>query len=127
MPNKKGSRVAASQARAQAAAKKKARGGGPDLSAAARPAPAETPELEDGAELDEGAVAVEATAADHYGETAVAVPAPRRLRAASRRERHAMTAVSAGSLQWEVSLIAGGTVMVGIGLAVIKLTTDLGR
>ena len=132
MPNKKGSRVAASQARAKEAARKKARAGGPDLGGvAARPVVmTDEFETEEGVELEESAVAVaqEIDGSDEDAAAPVAVAvAPRRTRAASRRERAAMSAVASGSLRWELSLIAAATAAIGIGLTVVKLATDLGR
>lgn len=133
MPNKKGSRVAASQARAKAAAKKKARSSGPDLSAiASRPAPVDTAEstenvapeavAESDVELNAAEESVSITPA-----TVATAPAVRRTRAASRRERQAMTVVAAGSLRWELTMIGSATAAMGIGLVVLKLATDLGR
>jgi hypothetical protein len=133
MPNKKGSRVAASQARAKAAAKKKARSSGPDLSAiASRPAPVDTAEstedvapeavAESDVELNTAEESVPVTSA-----AAATAPAVRRTRAASRRERQAMTVVAAGSLKWELTLIGSATAAMGVGLVVLKLATDLGR
>ena len=133
MPNKKGSRVAASQARAKAAAKKKARSSGPDLSAiASRPAPVDTAEstedvapeavAESDVELNTAEESVPVTSA-----AAATTPAVRRTRAASRRERQAMTVVAAGSLKWELTLIGSATAAMGVGLVVLKLATDLGR
>lgn len=135
MPNKKGSRVAASQARAKAAAKKKARSSGPDLSAiASRPAPVDTAESTENVAPEAVAVAesdVELNAAEESVSitpaTVATAPAVRRTRAASRRERQAMTVVAAGSLRWELTMIGSATAAMGIGLVVLKLATDLGR
>ncbi len=125
MPSKKGSKIAASQARAKSAAKKKAHSTGPDLAAAAR----ET-EVTD-ALSEEGVTAVAATVADgnDAGEAHPASsPAPRRTgRTASRRERQALTVMSAGSLRREVAIIGSVTALMGITLALVKLVTDLGR
>ena len=125
MPSKKGSKIAASQARAKTAAKKKANSSGPVL-----PAAALAPEGIDDSELEEGtAVAV----AEFDGNEAEAVApvgaqAPRRTgRAASRRERQALTVVSGGSLRREVAMIGSVAALMGVALAVIKLVTDLGR
>jgi len=129
MPNKKGSRVAASQARAKAAAKKKARSSGPDLSAiASRPAPMDTADSTENLAPEAVAVAesdVELNAAEEL--VPVTPVAVRRTRAASRRERQAMTVVAAGSLKWELTLIGSATAAMGIGLVVLKVATDLGR
>ncbi len=125
MPGKKGSRVAARQARAQANAKKKARSAGPDLSTAARVAPAETPV--DDADLEEATE--ESSVAIATNDTPVpTAPAPRPTRrTASRRERQAFGAISAGSLKREVATIGIIAASAGVALAVIKLATDLGR
>jgi hypothetical protein len=138
MPSKKGSRVAASQARAKTAAKKKARSGGPDLSGAvARSEAVDAVASSDDDELDESAIAV-AGGTDEVGDeqvdtavTALApvatAPAVRRARGASRRERQAMSVVGAGSLKWELSLIGSTTAVMGVALVVLKLATDIGR
>jgi hypothetical protein len=133
MPSKKGSKIAASQARAKSAAKKKANSSGPVIAAAA----VQAPELaaEETSELEEGAVLV---AADVSGDPdspaattpapAVTVSAPRRTgRTASRRERQALTVMSGGSLQREVITIGMVTAAMGVALAVLKIATDLGR
>jgi hypothetical protein len=127
MPNKKGSRVAASQARAKSAAKKRAHSAGPDLAAAAQaPEATDTFAQEQG---EESAVAVvEANGAKLEAAAPASTPAPRRTgRTASRRERQALTVMSAGSLRREVMMIGSVTALMGITLAVIKLVTDLGR
>ena len=131
MPNKKGSRVAASRAKSQAKAKKKARSTGPVLAAAAYQAPA-AEEDETQLEPNEAQVATAAADADETqvaNETPQAAPAaaPRRARSAPRRERQAMVAVQGGSLRREVSLIAAVAALTGIALAAIKIATDLGR
>jgi len=130
----KGSRIAASQARAKVAAKKKARSGGPDLSGlTVRPESADASDADENVELEEGAVSV-AEVSDDGVEVAEAAPAPaaaaplvRRSRGASRRERQAMTVVAAGSLKWELSLIGSATVAMAVALVVLKLVTDIGR
>ena len=125
MSNKKGSRIAASQARAKSAAKKKAHSSGPDLAAATQEI-----EIADAPELDEEtAVAVAEAEGDTVATAApVSTPAPRRTgRAASRRERQALTVVSSGNLPRELTMIGIVTALMGIALAVIKLATDLGR
>jgi hypothetical protein len=127
MPNKKGSRVAASQARAKSAAKKKNHSAGPDLAAAAQ-APESTDALAQ--EQEEGSAVAVVEASGEELEAAAQAPtlAPRRTgRAASRRERQALTVMSAGSLRREVLMIGSVTALMGITLAVIKLVTDLGR
>jgi len=132
MPNKKGSRVAASQARAKAAAKKKAHSSGPDLSAiASRPAPVDTAESTENVAPEAVAVAesdVELNAAEESvpvtPAAASTAPAVRRTRAASRRERQAMTVVAAGSLRWELTMIGSATAAMGIGLVVLKLAKN---
>lgn len=126
MPGKKGSRVAASQARAKANAKKKAKSAGPDLSSAAREAPTES--LVDDAEL-EGATEESSVAVAEASTALPTTPAPRQpaRRAASRRERQAFNAISAGSLKREVLTIGIIASLSGVVLAVVKLATDLGR
>ena len=126
MPGKKGSRVAASQARAKANAKKKARSAGPDLSTAARVAPVDAPEED--AELDEVTEGSSVAVAESKTPmpTAPVVRAPAR-RAATRRERQAFGAISAGSLKREVITIGIIASFSGVALAVVKLATDLGR
>ena len=126
MPGKKGSRVAASQARAKANAKKKARSAGPDLSTAARETPVESPvdDAEFEAATDETAVAV---AESSTPVPTAPAPRPAARRAASRRERQAFGAISAGSLKREVITIGIIASFSGVALAVVKLATDLGR
>lgn len=128
MPNKKGSRIAASQARAKSAAKKKAHSVGPDLAAAAHitePAPE--------AALEETTVAaVSAVAATSVkATTAEATPSPSASpslrRTTSRRERQALTVMSAGSLRREIAMIGSITALVAVALTVTKLVTDFGR
>lgn len=128
MPNKKGSRVAASQARAKVAAKKKAHASRPDLTAArvapAQPAPdqpAEDTEPTEGAQETSLAMAT-----DHV--PAAAAPAPRTThRTATRRERQALTAFAAGNLKREVLTIGVLATLSAIALVTVKLATDLGR
>jgi hypothetical protein len=131
MPNKKGSRVAASQARSQAKAKKKARSGGPLISTAPYRAPGESDEVEEQPDADAViAAAVEPDGASVEPATppAVRAAAPaRRVRTVPRRERQALVAVQGGSLMREVSLIGAVTALAGIALAVLKLATDIGR
>jgi hypothetical protein len=127
MPNKQGSRVAASQARAKSAAKKKAHSTGPDLAAAAQ-APGATDPLAQEQEEGSAVAVVEASGAELEAAAPASTPAPRRTgRAASRRERQALTVMSAGSLRREIVMIGSVTALMGITLAVIKLVTDLGR
>ena len=99
MPTNKGSKIAASQARAKTAAKKKSHSTGPDIAGVAYGALAVVNDMaESGGEaVAEGDGAVQPAA----------VPAaPRRIgRAASRRERQAVSVMSAGSLRREVALI----------------------
>jgi hypothetical protein len=133
MPNKKGSRVAASLAKSQAKAKKKAHSTGPVLAAAAFQAPA-ADDAELGMEEAEAQVATadadmdEALADQEAPQAApAAAPAPRRARSAPRRERQAMVAVQGGSLRREVILITAVTALTGALLAALKIATDLGR
>ena len=125
MPNKKGSRVAASQARAKSAAKKKAHSVGPDLAAAAHatePTPATTLEGVTGTSV------VPASTTSATVEAALSpLPAPALRRTTSRRERQALTVMSAGSLRREVAMIGSITALAAVALAVTKLVTDLGR
>ena len=118
----KGSRIAASRARAQAAARKKSHATGPDLTGALKPTPTDN-EVPDEQAAD---IAIATAAAQPAPQRAVAVASPRR-RTATRRERQALTVTSAGNLKWELSLIAITTAAAGVVLAVLKLATDLGR
>jgi hypothetical protein len=133
MPNKKGSRVAASRAKSQAKAKKKARSTGPVLAAAAFQAPV-ADDAEPGMEEAEAQVATvdpgtDEAQTDHEAPQAApaAAPLPRRARSAPRRERQAMVAVQGGNLRREVILITAVTALTGAVLAVLKIATDLGR
>ena len=115
MPNKKGSRVAASKARTQAKAKKKARQGGPVLAAAAYAPP---PVAEETAEAVEEAALVASSAP-----AAAAAP----IAPAVARRQHREPLVAHGvSLRREVGLIGVLTVAVGAALAYLKFFTDLG-
>ncbi|MDA0798744.1 MAG: hypothetical protein O2826_10010 [Chloroflexi bacterium] len=126
MPNKKGSRIAASQARAKSAAKKKSHASGPDLAAAAQEVQDDPQELDE--QADVAVAVVEGDETQAAAPAAAAAPAPRRVgRAASRRERQALTVMSSGSLGREVAMIGIVTAVMGVALAVIKLATDLGR
>ena len=122
--NKKGSRLAASQARARAAARKKTRTGGPDLSGATKPVPIEAEEAEE--EEVEAANGLAERAASQPIRVPINAPSPYR-RAATRRERQALTVVSGGSLKWELTLITIITACAGGALAALKLFTDFGR
>ena len=131
MPNKKGSKVAASRARAQANAKKKARSPGPaGVEASYRP-----PATVDDEELEESALASETDAVD-TGEEGEPQPAAQlapaaaqrtSTRVAPRRERVAMAAVHGGSLRHEVGVITAIAVVAGATLALLKILTDIGR
>ena len=125
MPGKRGSKVAAAQARAKAAAKKKARQGGPVLPAAAYvPPPTEAEEEE--VEAEELAAQPAATPAPVRRPVATATR-PQAIRSISmRRERHAAPALSGAGLKRELGMIAGLTGIVGVVLAVLKLATDIG-
>ena len=131
MPNKKGSKVAASRARAQANAKKKARSPGPaGVESSYRP-----PATVDEEEVEESALDSEAAVldADEENEPQAATrPAPAAAQRAStrvapRRERVAMAAVQGGSLRHEVGLITAIAVVAGATLALLKILTDIGR
>jgi len=125
MPGKKGSRVAASQARAKTNAKKKARSIGPDLSMAAREFSTEVLENEGLLEeaVEESAIPI-ATSNARMATATTTRPAPR---AASRRERQAFGVISAGNLKREIATIGIITASSGAALAVVKLMTELGR
>lgn len=120
MPNKRGSRVAASRAKAQERAKKKARGTGPTT-----PTLQETP-----AELV-------STVAPNEPEANAAVPAPNvpespaakvvnKTPVASRRERQASAMVAGASLKRELGTIGVLSATVGVALVALKFGTDLG-
>ena len=133
MPNKKGSKIAASKARAQANAKKKAHQGGPVLAAAAyTPPPPKDEEAagEMGGAAGEAAPDAAAGAASDAGSVATAAPpvaAPARAPRGVRRERaHQAPSVPSVSLRREVGLIGGLTVVVGAILVGLRLFTDLG-
>lgn len=121
--NRKGSRIAASQARAKAAARKKTRTAGPDLSGATKPVPIE-PTTEE--EEVEAANAFAERASSQPIRVPLAAPSPYR-RAATRRERQALNIVSAGNLKWELTLVTIITALCGAALAVLKLVVDFGR
>lgn len=127
MPNKKGSKVAASRAKSQQKAKKKARQTGPNIPvAAAAPAPVEI--TEEDADLETGileSAVVEPEQAQPVATAPARQPA-RRAAAATRRERQAHALVAGSSLKREVSLIGAITAAAGVALAVLKLATDLG-
>ena len=133
MPNKKGSKVAASKARAQAIAKKKARHGGPVLAAAAYvpppPAADEVAGETDGA-IDEAASASRASPETDAGSVAIAAPAAappaRAPRGFSRERAHQAPPALSVSLRREVGLIGVLTVVVVAVLVALRLFTDLG-
>jgi hypothetical protein len=133
MPSKKGSKVAASRARAQATAKKKARSTGPVLPAAAFATPVADPpeaDIPEAEVLEAEGEPVEAQAASAPAPAsarAPARPAPRvAARAVTRRERHATVAIVGMTLRREVAMIGAITAVTGVVLTVIKLATDLG-
>jgi hypothetical protein len=125
MPNKKGSKVAASRARAQVKAHKKAHSTGPVVAAAAYAAPAAVDET--AAEEATSAVAVETSAAAPASARAAA-PAVRRSNVSRTvsRQREAVVAMQSVNLKREVGTIASLAVVVGIALAVLKIATDIG-
>ena len=128
MPNKKGSRIAASQARAKSAAKKKAHSVGPDLAAAAHlTEPAPNAALEDTAATAGSAVSATSPRATPAEATSSPSPSPSLRRTTSRRERQALTVMSAGSLRREIAMIGSITALVAVALTVMKLATDFGR
>ena len=129
MPNKgKGSKVAAAQARAKAAAKKKARHGGPALPAAAYTKP--DPETEEALEAEEAMS--DPASGSQSPLAAPSRPAGTATRTYSartigqRRERHATPTLTGASLKRELSMIGALTAFAGIILAVLRLMTDLG-
>ena len=131
MPNKKGSRVAASKARAQAKAKKKAHHGGPVLAAAAYvpspPADEQATGENDGAIDDAAPASVATTAGGAAVATRAAPAAPARpLRGFSREHAHQTPPALSVSLRREVGLIGGLTVAVVAALVALRLFTDLG-
>ena len=125
MPNKKGSKVAASRARAQVKAHKKAHSTGPVVAAAAYAAPAAVDET--AAEEATSAVAVETSAAATATARAGA-PAVRRSNVSRTvsRQREAVVAMQSVNLKREVGTIASLAVVVAIALAVLKIATDIG-
>ena len=122
MPNKKGSRVAASKARAQTKAKRKARQTGPALAAAAYVPP--PPETEDGAEPHEEAEVAHAASTALAAAPVAATPV--RSSAPAHRERQQPLSVPGVSLRREMGFIGALTVVIGVLLAVLKVFTDLG-
>ena len=141
MPNKKGSKVAASRARAQANAKKKARSSGPVITPAAHVPPVvdekDRDALATADDLDDGAVHHEPAPAiadegfddevDGHRPAPVSSDQRRIVRTAPRRERVALAAVHGGNLRREVAVIAILTALAGVTLAVLKLATAIGR
>ena len=127
MPNKKGSKVAASRARAQVKAHKKAHSTGPVVAAAAYAVPAAVDET--AAEEATSAVAVETSAAATATATARAgAPAVRRSNVSRTvsRQREAVVAMQSVNLKREVGTIGSLAVVVAIALAVLKIATDIG-
>ena len=130
MPNNRGSRIAASRARAQAKAHKKAHSTGPVIAAAAHIAPVADDEGMD----DETQSAVATEQADDTA-NAEAAPAPAKTATAVRRsnvsrtvarQRDAVISMQSFNLKREVATIGVITAIVGITLAVLKLATDIG-
>ena len=134
MPNKKGSKVAASKARAQAIAKKKARHGGPVLAAAAYvpPPPADEGDaVETEGLVEEAAPSSSAGPEAGAGSVAVATRAPaappaRAPRGFSRERAHQAPPALSVNLRREVGLIGALTVVIGAVLVALRLFTDLG-
>ncbi|MEX2599778.1 MAG: hypothetical protein WD533_09010 [Dehalococcoidia bacterium] len=119
MPSKRGSKVAAAQAKAKEAAKKKSRQSGPSLAAAAYVPP--EPEKEETEEdADKVLQAPDKTASRPVLNRAQAVRS-----ISMRRERHAEPVLS-GNLTREVSMIGILTVLMGAALVALKFATDLG-
>ena len=124
MPNKKGSRVAASKARAQAKAKKKARHGGPLLAAAAYAPP---PPVAEGATGEtDGAIGEAAPAPAAIAAPPAPAPPARAPRGFSRERAHQAPSALSVSLRREVGLIGALTVVVVAILVALRLFTDLG-
>ena len=128
MPNKKGSKVAASRARAQVKAHKKAHSTGPVVAAAAYSAPAAVDKT---AEEATSAVATETSAPTDRETSAparAAAPAVRRSNVSRTvsRQREAVVAMQSVNLKREVGTIGSLAVVVGIALAVLKIATDIG-
>ena len=135
MPNKKGSKVAASNARAQAMAKKKARHGGPVLAAAAYVPP---PPPAEGDAADTGGVVAQAAPASATGSVAVAAggaavaarptqAAPAgALRGSGRERAHQTPPALSVSLRREVGTIGVLTAVVIVVIVALQLFTDLG-
>lgn len=135
MPNKKGSKVAASKARAQAMAKKKARHGGPVLAAAAYVPP---PPPAEGDAADTGGVVAQAAPASATGSVAVAAggaavaarptqAAPAgALRGSGRERAHQAPPALSVSLRREVGTIGVLTAVVIVVIVALQLFTDLG-
>ena len=122
MPNKKGSRVAASKARAQAKAKKKARQGGPVLAAAAYAPPPSTEE----ADGEMAAAAPAASAAVATADPPTPAPPARAARGFRRELAHQAPPALSVSLRREVGLIGALTVVVVAVLVGLRFLTDLG-
>ena len=130
MPNKKGSKIAASKARAQLKAKKKARQGGPALAAAAYAPPPPVAEESDEA-IDEAPTAAAVGPASAAGPVATAVrpaPAPpaRTPRGFRRDHAHQAAPALSVSLRREVGLIGALTLVVVAMLVGLRFFTDLG-
>ena len=131
MPNNRGSRIAASRARAQAKAHKKAHSTGPVIAAAAHVAPVTDEEI-----MNEDAPSALATEQAGDGKQAeAAAPAPAKTAPAVRRsnvsrtvtrQREAVVSLQSVNLKREVATIGIITAFIGIVLAVLKLATDIG-
>ena len=122
MPNKKGSKVAASKARAQAKAKKKARQGGPVLAAAAYV----PPPVGEEADEDVHEPALEPAAAPAATAERPAPAAARAPRGFRRELAHQAPPALSVSLRREVGLIGALTAVVGAALLGLRFLTDLG-
>lgn len=133
MPNKKGSKVAAGRARAQATAKKKARSTGPTLPAAAFVKPNDATVL-DGKpnealnENVEGAIEGTGEKVSVAEAPAAVTAAPRRTPrlASSRRHRQGGNSLPMHSLGREVVTVGIITATISVVLGVLKFVTDFG-
>ncbi|MEK9659670.1 MAG: hypothetical protein VW450_06990 [Chloroflexota bacterium] len=117
---KKGSRIASSQAKARASARRKAHHVGPVLPSAAYQAPTEpeqeAPQMD--AELDQSAASAP--------RTHTPAPAVRRSAPSARREHAAAAAVASSNVRNELLKIAAVTAIIAVALVVLKLGTTIG-
>ncbi len=125
MPSKRGSKVAAAQARAKAAAKKKARQGASTLPATSYITPVTEAEEEE-EENQQGVAPAEASVAVQ-SKTEAAGARTQAVRAISmRRERHAAPSQVGASLRRELGMIGGLASFTGVVLVILKLVMHIG-